>query len=157
MIIFNTNLHLQRHTLWPLRSWSTRIWSKLTPRVFATEMLVAMEEEHLSSLMWIVATVSRRSISRNTARQRELAIVETDPISPQISFHNRSLRSMVLQTPKIFQHPPWPATTRSTSIAPLAIMVMMHEDFIGRMAMMSGNISKERNHLLVFTILPTMQ
>ena len=28
----NTNLHFQRHTLWPLRSGSTRLWSRLTPR-----------------------------------------------------------------------------------------------------------------------------
>ena len=49
------------------------------------------------------------------------------------------------------------ARTSITSGTPIAIMVMVHGDFTGRMAVMSGKISKAIKHLFVFPFQLTMQ
>ena len=48
------------------------------------------------------------------------------------------------------QQPLLPATTTSTSGAHISIMVIIHGDFTGSMATISGKISKTRSHLFVF-------
>ena len=93
--------------------------------------------------------MARRDTSRNIAGQRELAPGVTHPRSTQMSFQNGSLIRLLFQIPKILKHTPLPATSGNTSVAPLTIMVMVHEDFTGKMATMSGKIIKERNHLFV--------
>ena len=70
---------------------------------------------------------------------------------------NGWLRSLLSQIPKIWQQPPWPATTIITSGAPLAIMGRVHGDFTKKKATRSGKISKARSHLFVFPILPPIQ
>ena len=153
----STNLQLWRHTLCPLISRSKKLWSKSTPRAAAEEMSVHMEEGRISSQIWVATSVARREISRNNEGQRELALMVTHPRSPQPILHNGSLRSLLFNIPKILKHPPWSTITRSTSGAPLAIMVMVHGDFTGSMATMSVKISKARNHLFIFKIPLPMQ
>ena len=152
-----TNLHFRRNTLWPLNSQLKRLWSRLVSRSAAVEMVVALEEGHLPGQIYIVTSVVKGDISRKTAGQRKIAPVGTHPRSPQMIFRNGWLISLFSQIPSIWQQPPWPAKTRITSGAPLAIMFRVHGDFTGRMAMMSGNISKSRSHMFVFTILPPIQ
>ena len=82
-----------------------------------------------------------------------MALVGTHQRSAQMSFHNGWLESLLSQIPKIWQHPPWPATTRSTSGASIAIMIRVHGDFTEMMATRSGKISKARSHLLVFAVI----
>ena len=152
-----TNLHFRKHALWPLNSPSIRLWSRLISRASAVKMLVALEEGHLPGQIWLVTSVAKRAISIKTAGQRETTLVGTHQRSPQTSFQNGLLRSLLSQIPKIWQLLPWLTKTRSKSGAPLAIMVRVHGDFTGRMAMRSGKINTARIHLLVFPILPPMQ
>ena len=83
------------------------------------------------------------SISIKTEVQIELALVGTHQISSQIIFQNEWLRSLLSHIPKIWQHPPWPTTTTSTSGAPHSIMVRLHGDFTGRIPTRSGKIKVE--------------
>ena len=101
--------------------------------------------------------MARRYISRYTEGKREMALVGTRPRSPKMSFQNGSLRSLLFQIPKILQQPPLPTTARSKSDAYLSIMVMVHGDFTGMMDTRSGEISKTRSHMFVFTIPLTIQ
>ena len=68
-------------------------------------------------------------------------LVGTHPRSLQMSFQNGLLRSLFFQIPKNLKQPPRLAATRSTSGAPIAILGIVHGDFTGRMATMSGKIS----------------
>ena len=77
-------------------------------------------------------------------------LVVNHPRNPHTRFQNGWLRSLLSHIPNIWKHPPWPTTTRSTSGATLAIMVRVHRDFTGRVAMRSEKISKARIHLFVF-------
>ena len=151
------NLHLQRHTLWSLNSRSTRLWSRLVSRSTAVEIVVALDEGHLPGKIWLVTSVAKRAISRKTTGQTEMYMVGIYPRSPQLSFHNRLLRSLLSQIPKIWQRPPWPSTTTSKSGATLAIMVRLYGYFSERMSIRSGEISKERSHMFVFPILTPKQ
>ena len=92
-------------------------------------------------------SVGKRSISINNANQREMSLVGNHPRSAQMRFQNGSLISLFFQIPRILQQPPQPATIIIISSLPL-IMVMVHGEFTGRMAMMSGKIIQARNHLL---------
>ena len=139
----NTNLNFRRYTLWPLNSRQTRLWTKLTSRDIEVEMVVALEEGHMSSQMWLVTSVSRRAISRKNARQRELALVGTHPSITQMRFQNGLLRSLLFWIPKILQHTPQPATTTSTRCAPLEIMIMAYGYFTRNMDMTSGKKSRQ--------------
>ena len=152
-----TNLNFQRYTLCPLNSLSTRLWSRSISRDDAVEMIVDLEEGHLPGQIKPVTSEVKRAISRYTASKREMALVGTHPRIPQMSSQNGLLRSLLSQIPKIWQPPPWPATTRSTSGASIAIMVRVHGDFTGRMTMRNGKLSKARSLLLVFPILSPMQ
>ena len=60
-------------------------------------------------------------------------------VNPQMIFHNGLLRSLLSQIQNIWQQPTWPATTRSTSGAPLAILVRVHWDFTVSMATKNKN------------------
>ena len=153
----NTNLRFQSYTLRPLRSRSKNILSKLTSRAAAVEMVVDLEEGRLSSQIWFVISVSRMAISRKIAGQREMALVGTHPRSQQISFQDGLLRSLLFQIQIILQQPPWPTTTISKSGTTIAIMVMVHGGFTGRVATMNGEIIKARSHLFPFPILIPMQ
>ena len=133
-----------------LISQSGNIWSKLTSRAAVVEMVVALEEGNLSIQMWLVTSVSKRDISRNNAVQRELALVGTHPRSPQMSFHNFSLRSLFFHIPNILQQPPWPSTATSKSGATIEIRVIVNVDFNGMIATRSEKISKARNHMFIF-------
>ena len=72
------------------------------------------------------------------------------PRIPQMSFQDRSQRSLLFHIPKILQHPPCTTTTRITSGAPLTIMEISHGAFTEMIAAINGKISKARNHLLIF-------
>ena len=76
-----------------------------------------------------------------------MALAVTHPRSPQGRFQNEWLRSLLSPIPKIWKQPTWNATTRSTSGAPLAIMVMVHGDFTGRIATRNGKLSKVKSQL----------
>ena len=144
------NLHFQRHTLRPFNSRLTRLWIRLISRDSTVKMVVALEEVHLTGQIWLVTSVAKRDIFRKTEGQREMTLVGTRPIIPQMSFQNGLLRSLLYQIPKIWQHPPWPATTRNKSSIPLLMMFRIYGYFTGTMAMGSGKISKSRIHLFVF-------
>ena len=90
------------------------------------------------------------AISRYTAGQRELGKVGIHPRITKMRLQNGSLRSLLFQISHILKHPPWPATARSKSGAPLSIMVIVNGDFTGRMAIMNGKISKEISHMIDF-------
>ena len=96
--------------------------------------------------------MARRDISRKTAGQRELDLVGNHPRGPHMSFHNEPLISLLFQIPNILQHKTCTTTTRSKSGAPIEIMVIVHGDFTGRMATISGKTRKAINHLLIFPI-----
>ena len=91
----------------------------------------------------LVTSLARRDIYGKTSVQMELDIVGTHPRIPQMIFHNGSLISLLFQIPKILKHPPQPAKTISTSSAPIVIMVIVHGDFTGIMATMSGKKSRQ--------------
>ena len=65
------------------------------------KMVVAMEEGNIPGQIRLVTNVVKRAISRNTKGQREMALVGTDTIIPQMSFYNGLLRSLLSQIPKI--------------------------------------------------------
>ena len=96
-----TNLHVRRHTLYPLNSRPTSICSRLISRASAVEMLVALEEVHLSGHILLVTSVAKRAIYRKTAGQREMALAGTHPRSTQRSFQNGLLRSLLSHIPNI--------------------------------------------------------
>ena len=153
--ILKTNLHFQRNTLCLLISQSTRVWSKLTSIYPAVEIVVVMEEGHMSSLMWLVTSVSRRYTSRKNACQTEMAPVGNHPRSTQMSFQNGLLRSLLFQIPKIIQQPPWTETARSTIGAPLSIMVMVYVTCSSpRYPLRSHYLVCSENHLFIVRIWP---
>ena len=65
------------------------------------EMVVDLEEGHMPGHILLFTSVVKRAISRKTSGQREMAIVGTHPRSPQMSFQNGLLRSLLSQIPKI--------------------------------------------------------
>ena len=154
---YRINRHSQRHILWPLNSQSTILWSRLISIAAAVKMVVALKKGHLPSHMENVTSAVKRAIFRKTASQREMVLVVTHPRTPWMSFQNGWLQSLLTQITKIWQQPPWSVMTRITNGATLAMMVRVHGDFTGRMAMSSGKLSKARSHLVVFPILPPMQ
>ena len=56
------------------------------------EMLVALEEGHLTGQIRLLTNVVKRAILRNTAGQREMDLVGTYPISLQMISQNGLLR-----------------------------------------------------------------
>ena len=65
-----TNLNFQRHALWTLRIQLTRLLINLLSRAAAVEMVVDMEEVHLSSQILIVTSLAIRAINRVTTGQK---------------------------------------------------------------------------------------
>ena len=112
-------------------------------------MLVYLEEVHLPGHILLATSVAKGDISRKTADKGELDLLVTQTRSPQMISQNGSLRSLLFHIPKIFQHPPWPATTISRTGAPLEIVAMVYGDFTGMMATMSGKTIKARSNLFV--------
>ena len=74
-------------------------------RAAAVEMIVPLDEGNLPGQIRLVTNVVKMSISIKNAGQREMVLVGTHPRSPQTSFQNEWLRSLLFKIPQILQQP----------------------------------------------------
>ena len=78
--------------------------------------------------------------------------MEIHPRILQMIFHDGSLRILLFHIQNICQYPPWPETETSTSGEPLAIMATSYGCLARRMAMISGEITNDRNRHFIFSV-----
>ena len=87
-IIINTRLHSWSNTLWKLSSISKMLWEKWTSRTISVENVVDLENAHLKDKILFITSVTIRFISIDVTVSREIGIVGTYTVIPQIIFRN---------------------------------------------------------------------